>query len=154
MVVPTDCPLFVIWEFPSVGSVAVNDRLLKVGVLGQDFRRLWQAYAVSSLGTWLALDAFPLIAILALHSSAAQVSLIAAASGAVGALLAVPLGPWIEFRRKRQLMIRADLVRFLVLLTVPITYYAGVLTYLQLLATAVVVTLAVAFLAGFAAVVV
>jgi hypothetical protein len=90
----------------------------------------------------LALDAFPLIAILVLHSSAAQVSLIAAASGAVGALLAVPLGPWIEFRLKRQLMIRADLVRFVVLLTVPIAYYAGALTYVQLLATAVVVTLA------------
>jgi MFS family permease len=68
--------------------------------------------------------------------------MIAAASGAVGALLAVPLGPWIEFRPKRRLMIRADLVRFLVLLTVPMAYYAGVLTYVQLLATAVVVTLA------------
>jgi hypothetical protein len=75
------------------------------GGLGRDFGRLWRAYAVSTLGTWLALDAFPLIAILVLHASAAQVSLIAATSGAVGALLAVPLGPWIEFRPKRQLSV-------------------------------------------------
>jgi predicted MFS family arabinose efflux permease len=107
--------------------------------LGRDFAWLWRAYAVSTLGTWLALDAFPLIAILALHSSAAQVSLIAAISGAIGALLAVPLGPWVEFRRKRPLMIRADLVRFLVLLTVPAAYLIGALSYVQLLAVAVVV---------------
>ncbi|MEU8193880.1 MFS transporter [Microbispora amethystogenes] len=110
--------------------------------LGRDFAWLWGAYAVSSLGTWLALDAFPLIAILALHAGAAQVSLIAAAGGAAGALLAVPLGPWMEFRRKRRLMIRADLVRFLTLLTVPVAYTAGVLTYAHLLGVAVVVALA------------
>lgn len=112
------------------------------GGLGRDFGWLWRAYAVSALGTWLALDAFPLIAILVLHAGAAQVSLIAAVSGAVGALLAVPLGPWIEFRPKRRLMIRADLIRFLVLLTVPIAYAAGALSYLHLLVVAVVVALA------------
>ncbi|WP_028924719.1 MFS transporter [Pseudonocardia acaciae] len=112
------------------------------GGLGRDFGWLWRAYAVSSLGTWLAFDAFPLIAILALRASPAQVSAIAAASGAAGALLALPLGPWVEFQRKRPLMVRADLARFLVLLTVPAAYLAGVLTYAQLLAVAVVVTLA------------
>jgi MFS family permease len=112
------------------------------GGLGRDFGWLWRAFAVSTLGTWLALDAFPLIAILVLHSSAARVSMIAAASGAVGALLAVPLGPWIEFRSKRRLMVRADLIRFGVLLTVPAAYALGVLGYLQLLLVAVVVTLA------------
>lgn len=59
--------------------------------LGRDFGWLLRAYAVSALGTWLALDAFSLVAILALHVSAAQVSSIAATSGAVGAVLAVPL---------------------------------------------------------------
>ncbi len=110
--------------------------------LGPDFAWLWRAYAVSALGTWLALDAFPLIAILVLHVSAAQVSLIPATSGAVGALLAVPLGPWIEFRSKRRLMIRADLIRFLALLTVPAAYELGMLSYLHLLAVAVVVAVA------------
>ncbi|GII52138.1 MFS transporter [Planotetraspora thailandica] len=110
--------------------------------LGRDFAWLWGAYTVSALGTWLALDAFPLIAILALHVGPGQVSLISAASGAVGALLAVPLGPWMEFRHKRRLMIRADLVRFAVLLTVPVAYAMGALSYLHLLVVAVVVALA------------
>lgn len=112
------------------------------GDLGPDFAWLWRAYAVSALGTWLALDAFPLVAILALHVSPAQVSTLAAVGGAAGALLAVPLGPWVEFRPKRRLMVRADLVRCLALLTVPAAYGAGVLTFAQLLAVAVVVAMA------------
>ncbi|MEV1001420.1 MFS transporter [Nonomuraea sp. NPDC050202] len=107
--------------------------------LGRDFGRLWGAYATSSLGTWLALDSLPLIAVLVLDASAAQLSWMAAASGAAGALLAVPLGPWVEFQRKRPLMIRADLVRFLVLMSVPAAHLLGLLSYVQLLAVAVVV---------------
>jgi predicted MFS family arabinose efflux permease len=61
---------------------------------------------------------------------------------AAGALLSVPLGPWVEFRPRRPLMIRADLLRFLVLLIVPIAYGLGMLSYLQLLAVAVVVAVA------------
>ncbi len=110
--------------------------------LSKDFTWLWRAYAVSTLGSYLALDAFALIAIRVLHSGAGQVSLLAAAAGAVAALLAVPLGPWIEFRPKRRLMMRADLLRFGVLMTVPAADAAGMLTYLQLLVVAVVVAVA------------
>ncbi|GAA1011831.1 MFS transporter [Acrocarpospora pleiomorpha] len=110
--------------------------------LGPDFGWLWRAFAASSLGTWLALDAIPLIAVLALDAGAAQVSWIAAVSGAVGALLALPLGPWVEFRPKRRLMIRADVLRCLALMTVPIAYGMGVLSYVHLLAVAVVVAAA------------
>ncbi|NUP30710.1 MAG: MFS transporter, partial [Streptomycetaceae bacterium] len=43
--------------------------------LGSDFTRLWAAYAVSTLGTYLALDAFPLVAITVLDASTTQISL-------------------------------------------------------------------------------
>ena len=46
--------------------------------LGRQFRWLWAAYAVSTLGTWLAFSAFPLIAILVLHAGSAEVSALAA----------------------------------------------------------------------------
>lgn len=107
--------------------------------LGREFGWLWAAYAASTAGTWLAFDAFPLIAILVLHSGPAQVSLLASAGVAVGALLAVPLGPWVEFRRKRGVMVAMDLVRFGALLTVPLAYALGALTFVQLLVVAVVV---------------
>ena len=60
--------------------------------LGREFRWLWAAYAVSTFGTWLAFDAFGLVAILALHAGPAQVSLLALAGLAVAAAVAVPLG--------------------------------------------------------------
>ncbi|MFI6173344.1 MFS transporter [Nocardia sp. NPDC051052] len=123
----------------------VNDRIATqpvVAGLGRDFERLWRGFAVSTVGTYLALDAFSLVAILVLHVGALQVSLIAAAGGAVGAVLAVPLGTWIEFRPKRGLMVRADLVRFLVLLTVPLAYFADALSYPQLLVAAMIVAVA------------
>ena len=107
--------------------------------LGRDFGWLWAAYAASTAGTWLAFDAFPIIAVRVLHSSAAEVSLLAAAGLAVGALVAVPLGPWVEFRRKRPVMVAMDLLRFLAMMSVPVAYAFGALTFAQLVAVSVLV---------------
>ena len=106
--------------------------------MGRAFGWLWAAYAVSTLGTWLAFDAFPLIAILVLGAGPAAVSLLAAAGLAMAAAVAVPLGPWVERRRKRRVMIAMDLVRFGALASVPLAYALGVLTFGQLLVVAVV----------------
>ncbi|REE96832.1 MFS transporter [Thermomonospora umbrina] len=108
---------------------------------GPDFTRLWAAYTVSTVGSAVATDAFVLIAVLVLAGSPLQVSLLSALAGAVGALLAFPLGPWIEFRHKRPLMIGADLVRCAAVLTVPIAHVAGALTYVHLAVVAVFVAL-------------
>jgi MFS family permease len=110
--------------------------------LGRQFNWLWGAFAVSTFGTFLAFDALPLIAIRVLHVGPAEVSLLASAGLAVGALVAVPLGPWVEFRRKRAVMIGMDLTRFLAMLTVPVAYALGRLTFGQLLLVAVVVAAA------------
>jgi MFS family permease len=100
---------------------------------------LWAAYAVSTFGTWLAFDAFPLIAILALHAGPAAVSALAAAGVAAGALVAVPLGPWVEFRCKRPVMVAMDLTRCAALASIPLAYALGALTFWQLLVVSVVV---------------
>jgi MFS family permease len=94
------------------------------------------------LGTWLAFDAFPLIAVLVLHAGSAAVSLLAAAGLAVGAAVAVPLGPWVEFRRKRPVMVAMDLVRCGALLSVPAAFALGALTFAQLVVVSVVVAAA------------
>jgi MFS family permease len=111
-------------------------------VLGRRFTWVWAAYAVSTFGTWLAFDAFPLIAILVLHAGPAAVSALAAAGVAAGALVAVPLGPWVEFRRKRPVMVAMDLTRFAALASIPLAYALGALTFWQLLAVSVVVAAA------------
>ncbi|MEV0522993.1 MFS transporter [Streptomyces sp. NPDC050439] len=107
--------------------------------LGRQFGWLWAAYTVSAFGTRLAFDAFPLIAILALDAGPTEVSVLAAAGFAVGAVVAVPLGPWVEFRRKRAVMIAMDLVRCAALLSIPAAYALGLLGFGQLLLVAVVV---------------
>lgn len=77
--------------------------------LGQDFRRLWGAYAVSAAGSAVGMGALPLVALLVLHCSAFQVSLLAAMSAVASAVIALPLGVRIEHRYKRPVMITADL---------------------------------------------
>ncbi|MGW2766220.1 MFS transporter [Streptomyces sp. NPDC001275] len=107
--------------------------------LGRRFGWLWAAYAVSSYGTGLGFGAFPLIAVLVLHSGPTQVAALSAAGRAVGAVLAVPLGPWVEFRRKRPVMIAMDLTRFAALMSVPAAFALGRLSFPQLLVVSVVV---------------
>lgn len=114
--------------------------------LGHGFGWLWTAFAVSTFGTWIAFDAFPLIAILVLHAGPASVSALAATGLAVGAAVAVPLGPWVEFRRKRTVMIAMDLVRFTATISVPTAFALGWLSFAQLLVvSAVVATSDIAF---------
>lgn len=120
------------------GAVGVKGRR----ALGRRFGWLWAAFAVSSYGTGFGFGAFPLIAILVLHSGPTQVAALAAAGRAVGAVVAVPLGPWMEFRRKRPVMIAMDLIRFAALMTVPVAFAFGGLSFAQLLVVSVVVAAA------------
>ncbi|WP_380842570.1 MFS transporter [Sphaerisporangium dianthi] len=106
--------------------------------LGRRFGWLWAAYAVSAYGTGLGFGAFPLIAVLVLHSGPAEVSALSAAGLAVGAVVAVPLGPWVEFRRKRPVMVAMDLTRFAALMSVPAAFALGLLSFAQLLVVSVV----------------
>jgi MFS family permease len=110
--------------------------------LGRQFGWLWVAFAVSTFGTWLAFDAFALIAIIVLHSGPTAVSALAAAGRVVGAAVAVPLGPWVEFRRKRPVMVAMDLVRFAAVISVPAAFAFGWLSFAQLLIVSIIVAAA------------
>lgn len=107
--------------------------------LGRRFGWLWTAYSVSTFGTFFAFDAFTVVAVLVLHAAPVEVSVLAAAGPAVGALVAVPLGPWVEFRRKRPVMVAVDLVRFAAVLSVPVAFALGGLGLAQLVVVSVVV---------------
>src|SRR5215475_12968015 len=110
--------------------------------LGRQFGWLWAAYAVSAYGSGIGFGAFPLIAIRVLHSGPVEVSALSSAGLAVGAVVAVPLGPWVEFRRKRPVMMTMDLARFAALMTIPVSYALGWLSFAQLLVVSVVVAAA------------
>ncbi|MHA6627548.1 MFS transporter [Pseudonocardia sichuanensis] len=106
--------------------------------LGRSFGWLWAAYAAGAYGTGLGFGALSLIAITVLHAGPAAVSTIAAAGLAVGAVLALPLGAWMEARRKRPVMVTADLVRCAALASVPVAFALGWLGLPQLVVVAVV----------------
>ncbi|MGW6375935.1 MFS transporter [Rhodococcus sp. NPDC055112] len=116
--------------------------------LGGSFGWLWAAYAVSAYGTGLGFGAFSVIAITVLNASSAEVAALSASGLAIGALLAVPLGPWMEFRAKRPVMIAMDVIRFAALASVPLAYWLGALSFAQLL---IVVTVTAAAKIAFTA---
>lgn len=105
----------------------------------RDFRALMAAFAVSSLGTKVAREAVPLTAVLVLQAGPGALSLLGAA--ATLPVLAVGLfaGVWVDRRRRRPLMIAADLSRFLAVVSVPIAAWCDVLTITQLLLVVIAV---------------
>ena len=141
---PFFCRLALPWSDFGRSIKASGGALSMVGRrdLGRQFDWLWAAYAVSAYGSGLGFGAFPLIAVLALHAGPAEVSALSAVGPAVGALIAVPLAPWVEFRRKRPVMIAMDLTRFAAMATIPLAYAFGRLTFIQLLVISAVVAAA------------
>ena len=103
----------------------------------RDFRRLWLGLTISQAGSAIGGTALPVVAVTLLNSSTAQVSLLAAAAAVTAAVIALPAGAFVEFRRKRPLMVSADLIRFLALCSVPLAYACHVLGFGQLCVVAV-----------------
>jgi MFS family permease len=100
------------------------------------FRSYWTAQAVSQFGDRITELALPLIAVLALDASAAEVGLLTAAVWAPY-LLSFFVGTWVDGRtRKRRLLVVADVLRAMVLLSIPIAALFGTLSYPHLLAVA------------------
>jgi len=96
------------------------------------FRRFWSAQSVSEAGDRITELALPLIAVTLLDASPSQVGLLTAAVWLPN-LLSLFIGAWVDHRPdKRPLMIAADLLRTVLLLSLPAAYWLDVLTLGQL----------------------
>jgi MFS family permease len=103
----------------------------------QAFRRYWTAQTVSYMGDQVTLIALPLVAVLALHASAAQVGFLATAATLAPLLIGLHAGDWVDrVSRPRPVLIFADVARALLLASVPLTYAFGRLGMVQLYAIA------------------
>jgi len=101
-----------------------------------NFRRFWAGQAVSEIGDQVTVLVLPLIAVSLLLASPTQVGVLTAAIW-LPSLLSLVVGAWVEQqRRKRAVMIVADLFRALVLLSLPAAFWFGVLSLVQLYAVA------------------
>jgi hypothetical protein len=92
------------------------------------FRTFWIGQTLSQFGDRISELALPLIAVLVLDAGAAQVGLLTAAVWAPN-LVSIFVGSWVDQRRaKRPLLIVADLLRGVVLATIPVAYLLDALT--------------------------
>ena len=105
----------------------------------RDFRRFWAGHTISVTGTHISAVALPLLATLVLDAGSTGVAAIATAAYLPNLLLPLFAGHWLEKRRRRKIMIVADLLRAVVLTTVPVAYAADVLSIPVLVAVALVV---------------
>src|ERR1700691_3312740 len=94
----------------------------RLALLGQrDFRRFWTAQSVSYLGDQVTLIALPLAAVLAVHATTAQVGYLATAATLPMLLFGVHAGGWVDrCRRRRPVLVSADLARALLLASIPV----------------------------------
>lgn len=95
--------------------------------MNADFRKLWTAQAVSAFGARITREGLPIMAVASLGASAASLGALAAAASAAGLVTALAAGAMIDRRRRRPLLIGADLLRAAVLAAIPLAAWAGVL---------------------------
>jgi MFS family permease len=106
----------------------------------RDFRLLLSAYSISTIGSEVTVLALPLAAAVLLGASALQMGLLTAAGTAPYIGLALVVGAWVDrMRRRRPLMIIADLIAAAALVSVPVVWWLGGLTVPQLIAVELVV---------------
>lgn len=104
-----------------------------------DFLKLWAAQAVSSFGSRITREGLPLVAILTLHATPAQLGVLAALSRGPGLIVGLFAGGWVDGARRRPILIGSDLVRCLLLLTVPLAAWSHWLTMPQVYGVAALV---------------
>lgn len=104
-------------------------RLVPPLLRAPDFRRFWIGQSISVLGDQITLLAMPLVAVLILHADAGQMGLLTAAGLLPNLILSLPAGVWLDrVRRRRRVMIVADLGRAVLVAAVPVAWALGWLT--------------------------
>ncbi len=112
---PDDSPLQSLWRHP-------------------DFLKLWAGQTVSSFGSEVTRVAVPLVAVLTLNATAAEVGVLRALQNAPFLLFGLLAGVWVDRLRRRPVLIAADLGRALVLASLPLAWAFGSLGIWQLYA--------------------
>jgi len=97
------------------------------------FRRYWSGETISMFGDQISSIALPLVGVLALHATPAEMGYLAALVWVPALLFGLHAGVWVDRRgRRRATMIGADICRAALLTSIPVSYAVGVLTLWQL----------------------
>ncbi len=98
----------------------------------RNFIRLWSAQTFSAFGSRITRTALPIIAVATLGVPEGLMGVMSAAQFAPGVLIAMLAGGFIDRRSKRRILIGADLARVVLVASLPIAWWFGALTLLQL----------------------
>jgi MFS family permease len=105
----------------------------RVGLLREhDFRQLFVAAAISQIGSRITVLALPLAAVLVLHASNLQISLLSACGTLAFLAVGLPAGAWVDRLSRHRTMIVSDLGRCIILGSVPLAWAFDLLSMLQL----------------------
>lgn len=105
----------------------------------RDFVRLWLAQSVSAFGARITRDGLPIAAVLGFGASPSQVGLLAALSYGPALVVGLAAGGFVDRSKRRGLMMAADLLRAVVLASLPIAALLHVLALSQLYVAAALV---------------
>lgn len=98
-----------------------------------NFLRFWSANIISDFGSGITFLALPIIGAVMLEGSAAQMGLLSAAGTLPYLLFGLPVGVFVDSRRKRPLLIIADVGRLILIATLPLAVLLGQITWPHLL---------------------
>jgi MFS family permease len=110
-----------------------------------DFMKLWAGQTISVFGSLITTFALPVVAILTLHASPLQITLLSAAEYAPGLVVSFFAGAWVDRLRRRPILIAADVGRAALLATIPAAALLGVLRIEQLYVVALLVSVLAVF---------
>jgi MFS family permease len=122
-----NCPVTLAFLDPANADQAGRKRRLPSVWQNPDFRLLWAGQSVSMLGTAVTSVAVPLLAVVTLHASIAQMGVLGTAVR-LPFLLYVIAGVWVDRTRRRRILISTDLGRGILLLSIPVAALTHVLT--------------------------
>lgn len=104
----------------------------------RDFARLWFSQSISLLGLQFGTLAIPLVAVMTVHATAAEVAVLTGLGMTPWLVLGGVAGAWVDRWRRRSVLVVAHLGRAVVVATVPVAALLDVLSLAQLYAVVLV----------------
>jgi len=111
----------------------------------RNFLTLWSGQALSQFGAQITELAIPVLAVLMLDATEWEVGILNAAQVAAFLVVGLPAGAWIDRMRKRRVMIWADAVRAVALVTLPVLALLGMLQIWHMIVVALIMGVATVF---------
>lgn len=97
-----------------------------------DFLRLWVGQTVSELGSVVTRTAVPLVALLVLNAGPLEIAYLVISASLAVLVVGLVAGAWVDRLRRRPLLIWSDVIRAVLLFSIPLAYATGSLGMAQL----------------------